>query len=360
MFVDIVTSSTQTEPYVLQSWLCNKGVGPVKTLPDLSEAEIEIIRSKSSTAIDAEDLPTTWTEMCDLYQEQTWSNKDLTESEVRCAEIFKELPVLYHLLEDHERRASFVDKLDQIWRAIEMTAAADDANRLLELDLRNHVDSQGVSTVSPKDRNYQQYQMFDTWARLMLPCLPPEHLQQTLAGIKVLTYLTNMWQWKNRDDTFYIDLYPFAAVIHRTVAGTEGVEALRKALCEKDANINEWIDEGELEHLAIEAETRGDGFLTAYAKVVRRGLRQFLGKTNVSTKVLYQRKEKNEAVRVTVKGLKRLIFLACVRRIKQECSVVTQFGQEKFFVISKFRESSLLANLIPSEDELVRICGLDL
>src|SRR5207248_1654858 len=81
MFVDAVTSSTVTTPYLLQSWICRKGMGPIIILPELTDDEVTVLRSKNDSLVDANNLPTTWQAMCELWEKQVHDD-DLTEDEV--------------------------------------------------------------------------------------------------------------------------------------------------------------------------------------------------------------------------------------------------------------------------------------
>ena len=136
----------------------------------MSDDEVRILRSKNGSLIDPNNLPITWQAMRELWVRQA-DEDELTEDEVEFLSVFEKLPVPYGLLEEHERSGSFVGKLDHIWRAMEV-ASAGRAEILLEMDGKKYVRSQGVSTIPREERHYQQYQLFEAWSRLMLPCLP--------------------------------------------------------------------------------------------------------------------------------------------------------------------------------------------
>src|SRR4051812_1130449 len=142
MFVDTVVKSTRTEPHLFLSWICNKGAGPVKILPELTDDEVRILRSKNGSLIDPDNLPMTWQAMRELWIKRD-NEDDLTEDEVEFMDIFEKLPVPYGLLEKHERLRSFVSKLDQIWRVMEVITAGQ-GSKLLELDSKKYTKSQGV------------------------------------------------------------------------------------------------------------------------------------------------------------------------------------------------------------------------
>ena len=350
MFVEEVTKSTRTVPHLLESWICNKGVGPVKDLPELSPQEMTLIRSKDSQSDFANDLlPKTWQAMCELWLKQVRGGVDLTEDEARCIEVFDELPVPYGLLEEHERRAAFISRLDHIWRAMEV-ATAGRAERLLELDLKRYVASRGVSTVFAEERYYQQYQLFDVWARLLIPCLPEAYRQLAASesGIIVLSFLASQWQWKNKNDCFHFDLRPEDTDFEDALGD---VEEMIDELCEHRADTGRWFGKTDLKNLTTFSE---NDLVKMYASVVRKGLRQFLGKDSV--KVVTNRK--NGSVRVKINGLKRLITLACVRRINLDCDAAIVVSAEKFSVVSKYRNCLFLTDLVPSDDELTHACGM--
>jgi hypothetical protein len=333
-------------------------------LPDLNDDEIAAIRDKGKVTItDPDRLPKTWIVMYDLWARQLHEG-GLTEEEVEYITIFGELPVPYGLLKDHERCISFVDRLDQIWRAMEVAAVMTGSNRLLEIDLQKYNESQGVSAVDPKERNYQQYQLFEAWSRLILPCIPLIHRQQALfaasvdSGTKVLSYLISMWQSIiNSDNIFHFNLIPDVSDL-----AIDEFEDLLKSLRENDAKVDDWIDAGELKALLQVARSGGENgeFGKAYAKIIRRGFRRLFGVTNVGVEFRRKKKEDDGTVRVKLVGLKRLIMLACVRRINLECDVVAEFNRDKFSIISKFRSCHLLVGLVPSEQEIGDFCGMDL
>lgn len=348
MFIDAVRSSTQTVPHLLDSWICNKGAGPVKVLPDLTDAEASIIRRKDNSLDIAIDAPETWPAMRDLWARQAYG-ADLTKDEVEFVKVFEELPVPYNLLKEHERRPSFVCKLDHIWYTLEVATAGNMA-RLLELDFKKYVRSQGVAIVYQGGRHYQKYQLFEAWARLLVPCLPEVHQRSSAcdAGIEFFSFLASQWRWKNLKDTFHFDLSPENFNFKEAV---DDIEDTLNELHECDARVKDWINTGELEELISESE---DGVSKTYANIVRRGLRQLLGRKNVKVK-----KQKNGMVRVKVVGLRRLITLACVRRINMECDIVVTFCKEKFSIVSKFRGCLYMTGLVPSDKELEMACGMD-
>ena len=351
MFVKEVVKSTRTVPHLLESWICNKGVGPVKDIPDLSEDEITLIRSKNSSSDDVANdlLPKTWQAMRELWLKQAHGRDDLTEDEARYVKVFDELPIPYGLLKKHESRTSFVCKLDNIWRAMEV-ASAGQAKRLLELDLKRYITSRGVNMVFAKERHYQQYQLFETWARLLIPCLPEAYQQLDTfdSGIITLSFLASQWQWMNENDCFHFDLHPEDTDFE----GVSGdVEDMIDELCQQGADTEQWFGKTNLKKLTILFE---NDLVKMYASVVRKGLRQLLGNDNV--KVVMNRK--NRTVRVKINDLKRLITLACVRRINLECDAAIAVNTERFSVVAKYRNCFFLTDLVPSDDELTHACGM--
>lgn len=350
VFVDTVTKSTRTTSYLLESWECNKGDGPIEMLPELNDDETELIRNKGGIVIADEDsLPKTWTLMCELWIQQ-FNEGDLSEEEVEYVTIFKELPVPYGLLEEHERRTSFTNKLDCIWRVMEV-ASAGIGSRLLEIDLAKHNKSQGVSIVPRENRVFQQYQMFDIWARLVLSCIPEIYHHQAAAlhdhGTKLLLHITSMWRWNNQRDDFHFDMVPGLVGL-----AVNELSDVLKDLCEKDAAINDWLS---LDELVVLTSGVDKQVKKTYTAIILRGFRHLFGKNNVSV-----RTQKNKMVRVKIKGLKRLIQLACIRRVNMECGTVIQLCRNKFSAVSRFRSCPLLVGLIPSDEELAQVCGMDL
>ena len=341
MFIEIVTSSTRTLPHLLKSWICNKGTGPCRIIPDLSDGETDIICSKKTADAD-ENLPTSMTVMRGLWCKQM-SGVNMTSNEVEHVKLFEELPIPIGLLLEHERCESFVRILDHIWRAMEVMTTGETTS-LLKIDAKKYTLSHGVSMVPQGERYYQQYQLFETWSRLLLPYLPEayQELQASNPGIELFSYLTNLWQQKNVNDVFHFNLNPQDVDFEDTMEDTRNtINTLR----ENDADVDEWFDDTKpVSSIAKE-----------YAGIIRRGFRRFLGIDNI--KVTTQR---NGLVQVKITGLERLILLACVRRIRMECDVVILFSPDKFSVISKFRQCPYLANLVPSDEELAYACGIDL
>jgi len=91
-----------------------------------------------------------------------------------------------------------------------------------------------------------------------------------------------------------------------------------------------------------------------YAKIIRKGFRQLLGK-NVKVNTV----RKKGIVRVVVKGFKRLISLACVRRIRLSCYEAIRLTHRNYTVISAYREVAALVGFVPSIDELDQLCGIE-
>jgi hypothetical protein len=149
---------------------------------------------------------------------------------------------------------------------------------------------------------------------------------------------------------FYFDIHPVAADIKRIVV--DDVNERLKILRKNDADVDDWVDTGELNELVAESED--DGFTRVYVKIVRRGFRQLFGRANVHVNL-----RKNRPLRIRIEGLTRLTTLACVRRINRECDHVNKFSRDKFAIISKFRGCQWLKDLIPSDDELAQFCGME-
>ena len=358
MFLDEVTKSTQTPAYLLQSWECGKGAGPIVVLPDITDQEYELVRDKVNPVAANADLPTTWSVMEDLWVRQASGDKrsaDLSTEEVEFLKLFEELPIPYGLLEDHERCEAFVGRLDHLWRVMEVVSFEDSA-RLLQIDYKKYNLSQGVTTVPQKERYYQQYQLFEAWSRLILPCLPYQYQAAvgSDAGIKLISFLTETWRGSRgiSDDQYSFDLNPDVGDIERAI---ENIRRQLELLRERDAAVDEWIDAGELKGLEKYDEEEG-GFLKAYAKIVRRGFRQLLGKSNASIKS----QKKIESVRVKITKLKRLMLLACARRVNLDCKAIIAFDRKMFVSLVKYRACPHLVGLIPSDDELAQACALDL
>jgi hypothetical protein len=366
-------------------------MGPIRELPELSELERIEIRKKIDTTIVELEPPTTWKAMFELWLKQG-NGKDLTSDEVTILAHFDNLPVPYGLLKEHERKDSFIDKLDHLWRAI--TVATTGAKEtLLRKDFERYTLSQSVSTIYQKERMFQQYELFELWSSLILPCISNDYQQDTEldAGVQLFSYIVGSWaRCNNGDDKFYIDLIPERnEIIQIRESFERGVKTLR----ENDADVDAWVNSKEFNSLFLDVDYEGselemnengsesdsgdieseesdegycddefdeldddvDDFIKMYAKITRRGFRQLFGMKNVSVKV-----HKNGSVRVKFLEFKRLIMLACVRRINLECRMVAGFNKVMFSVISNFRECFTLVGLIPSDDELAMACGIDL
>ena len=243
----------------------------------------------------------------------------------------KQLPIL---LQEHEQQKSFADTLDRIWCIMDVMVA-ETSSTLLER----------------KERDYHHYQLIEAWSRLILPCIPEDHyLPPTLsdAGSKVFSYITSLWLWKNTGDVFDFDLHPITTNIKRAVV--EDVKPLLDNLLKNDTNVDGWLVGEELDRLVTESKK---SFSKTYATIVRRGIRRLLGMSNISVTI-----KRNGSVHVQIKGLKRMIMLACVQRIGLECDSIVEFGRDKFSIISNHRNCESLASLIPSDNELARLCSI--
>jgi len=160
-----------------------------------------------------------------------------------------------------------------------------------------------------------------------------------------------VWENENdyENDRFRFDLHPNDADFEEVM---EDFGNTLKELRSADADVDEWFDATKLDKLASDPDGDISGI---YAKIICKGFRRFISKSNISVTV-----QKNRSVRVEIRGLKRLILLACVRRIKMECDAVILFSPDKFSVISKFRTCPCLMGLVPSDVEIAEACGIEL
>lgn len=350
MFISDVTKGTQVEEaHCLRSWLCGCGVGPIIKLPVLSDAESRIIRSKNGKYIITTDPPTTWEAMYDLSLRLSLGH-DLTRDEVEFGTLFEELPIPYGLLNDKERKKTIVNNLDRILHVIEVLTSGDKST-LLKMDYKRYTRSQAISTISREQRYYQQYQLYDAWSHLVTPYIVQRNQTSFNIdhGIDLFSFMINRGRSDSVEDAFSFDLKPNVDDVYDLV---EQVEELLDDLHKNDAREDEWFNKDSLDALKNEPE---DGLSKIYAKIVSKGFKRLLGRSNVSVTT----RKKNGVVRVKITGLKRLISLACVRRISLGCDIVFLFNVDKFSIISKFREHSGLSDMIPSEFELGCICGME-
>jgi Origin of replication binding protein len=345
MFINNVTLRTGTKPYLLQSWLCNKGVGPIIILPELNDEERRIIRRPGKYIITT-NPPMTWGAMYDILLRQGHAI-DISRDEAEFVEVSGELPVPYGLLKENERRKMFVNYLDRIWHALEVLTAGDDGI-LLSMEYKRYTTSQAVSTITRETRFHQQYQLFEAWSRFVVPYITQQHQRTRLRdhGMELFTYMMSMWQISNEGDEFHFDVKPDIDNIKDV---TDEISELLHDLREDDADVDKWFNIRKMNELVMATE---DEIVKIYAKIISKGFRRFLGMSNVCIRRL-----RNGSVRVTISGLKRLISLACVRRILLGCDIVFQFDEHKFPIVSKYRDCEGLTGLIPSDNELSIICG---
>jgi hypothetical protein len=357
MFIESATLSTRTEPHLLKSWICNKGAGPIRILPELTRVEKEYIRRQGKSLVIKDNLPTDPKLLIKMWEEQA-EGVSLFRNDAVFVSFFSKLPVPYGLLRDYERDESYINKLDNVWRVLDVTRSGQ-RETLLAMDLKKFVASQGASSVFSGERIYQRYQEFELWCRLVVPCLPEVYrrLPETDSGIKLFSYIASEWRVGNiygddEDDDENNDFLTFTLDpnVFEIIRVAKDIENDLAKLRQDDSKINRWIKKSEL----AEIKRNVDGEIhLKYAKMIRRGFQQFLGPKHV----MVRSNKKHGTVSVKIINLRRMIRLACIRRINLEFTSVIRFKLDKSLYTENLRCHSL-AGLVPSDEELVNICGL--
>ena len=352
MFAAAVEKATRLTPMDLLSFVCCKG-GPVQNIPFLTDDEARTIVPVAE-ALDEENLPITQQQMNDLWSRQNklhgMSRQELrdlpqieedrlqpTPAEIDLLQLYKELPIPAGLLCPFERKVSFVKCLDNLWRVLEMAAGPD---RLKMLDVEKGDNSADVSFVSPTEREHQQYEVFATWAQLVI--LGNSMNAGSDNGVLLLKYMCD--NSADGNAAFCINLKP--NLVDRDDISV--VFEQFKRLTAAGADVKTWFVHKDLHALNRQVK------ILLYAKIIRKGFRQLLGK-NVKVNTV----RKKGIVRVVVKGFKRLISLACVRRIRLSCYEAIRLTHRNYTVISAYREVAALVGFVPSIDELDQLCGIE-
>ena len=359
MFLENVEKATTIQPLLLHSWMVNFGHGPLQVLPDLTEYEKEIVSSNRSTFnIDDDDLPTKQDEMMEWYNRQT-EGDDMTKIETSCIQLFKLLPVPTGNLKEDERTLSFIKRLNTICRALDVMANG--TERPLKVrDMKKHVRSMGISTVYRDEREQQQYQLYDIWSRIAIAGLPDvnyENVDGNDSGVILFEEIVNACNVGDGDDinddseTKLV----FNVLVHRLKEAITNVESMLISIKRVDTDVSEWFIQKNWSKF-VKNCTKNDekNIVVNYSTILRKGFRQLFGTSNVQIKSIKNR----FIVNVTIKNLRRLIALSCIRRVAINEKSKVNLISRNFSVLESFRSHQALTNLIPSNKKLMDLCGI--
>ena len=350
MFAAAVAKETGRVPLDLLSFVCREG-GAVRDIPPLTEHERSIIGSKGA-GLDEEGLPTTQREMMELLARQSkldstppqkWrdlppeekARLQLTATETEVLSLYRKLPVPAGLLRASERQKSFVRCLDTLWRVLEVTASGEQS--LQHMDAENGRLSADVSHVRPDERAFQQYRVYDVWARLVLCSVAG---MVGVDGTILLAYICS--RCTGSDAAFSFQLDP-GYVREDEVAE---IAAELATLADAGADTKVWFERETLDALCRQITVK------EYAKIVRKGFRLLFGVKNVAVRVV------DGTLDVRIENLQRLISLACVRRIWRNCNNM-RLTDEGYELILPYRDVGALAALVPRRAALDRLCGIE-
>ena len=360
MFVESVEKATSLPALLIHSWLVNSGDGPVRVLPNLTEDEIAIVTTRNIAKIDGDDLPTTQDDMMELW-EKLVNGEYMTQTDTRCVQLYKLLSVPTGNLKPNERTPSFVKKTNAIGNM--MDVAAHGTLRPLDIkDAKKHTQSLGISATFRDERVCQGYQLYDIWARLALAGLNEEEEEEEetveedkLPGIALMEKFINACDTNANDGEDTKTILKFKVEIVRLKKAICIMTPLLDSIKRTDADVDAWFVPKDWDKFIKSCnDVEHKDIVKNYNAVLRKGFRQIFSTSNIQAESV----KKDNYVHVSITNVRRAISLACVQWVASVSKHGVRLSHDDFSILDKFRTSEILADIIPTNEELVKLCGI--
>ncbi|RUP21891.1 hypothetical protein BC936DRAFT_139146 [Jimgerdemannia flammicorona] len=352
IFIALIESATGRRPMHLMSWLCNKGVGPIRHLPPLSDIEVDILSAGSDIG-DDDDAPVMRDEMVQLCNMVLRGSDELRPIDHARVKLFSNLPIPPGLLVETERKMCLLKSYDRLLMVMDVMAY--NGTRILQLrDVQKRNASAGVSTVTPSDRLLQRYTVFDTWANLVIKYL-------VLSDIEVYSHpegdgaalFTNMiYAWlanASSEDGIFTMVFD---VMHTAQLKADVEDILQNIsnLQYADADVDVWFNTKIMKTMC-----KCNSFCEArIGHVIGKGFKALLGLSNVK---IHSTKGKGK-VYIKINRLQRIVSLACVRRIGLNASSISNMGVDDYRTLDAFRNAIHLGQIMPLDEKISDLCDI--